>query len=183
MIESFLITSRETLEAGLVIGIVLAYLNKTNNHDYKKTVYYAVAFGILASVLAAFTFTSFAGEFEGATEQIFEGITMLIGAFLLTTMILWMMQQRHLAKEIEGKVEQHIQSAQPLFSHMGIFLLVGIAILREGVETVIFLNAVNFASGMNFIGGLLGILTAIIICYLFFIGFKKNKLKKMFNSG
>lgn len=180
MIESFLVTSRETLEASLVVGIVLAYLNRTNNQNYRKTVYYGIFFGIFASLLAAFAFTFFSGSFEGKSEQIFEGITMLIGSFLLTTMILWMMQQRHISKEIEGKVEKQLMNAQPLFSHVGIFMLIFIAIIREGVETVIFLNAVNYASGINFIGGTLGIVAAIIVGYLFFIGTKKINLKKMF---
>ena len=180
MIESFLVTSRETLEASLVVGIVLAYLNKTNNQSYRKTVYYGIGFGILASIIAAFIFTFFAGGFEGKAEEIFEGVTMLIGSFLLTTMILWMMKQRHIAKEIEGKVEKHLMSAQPLFSHIGIFMLIFIAVIREGVETVIFLNALNYASGINFIGGTLGIIAAIIAGYLFFIGTKKMNLKKMF---
>ena len=130
MIESFLVTSRETLEASLVIGIVLAYLNKSNQQNYKKTVYYGIIFGIVASLLAAFVFSSFATGFEGAAEQIFEGTTMLIGAFLLTTMIFWMMQQRHISKEIEGKVEKHLMSAQPVFSHIGIFMLVFVAIIK-----------------------------------------------------
>ena len=181
MIESFLVTSRETLEASLVVGIVLAYLNKTNNQNYKKTVYYGIVFGILASLLAAFVFTFFAGGFEGAAEQIFEGVTMLVGAFLLTTMILWMMQQRHISKDIEGKVERHLMSTQPLFSHFGIFMVVFIAIIREGVESVIFLNAVNYASGINFIGGTLGIVSAILVGYLFFVGARKINLKKLFN--
>ena len=68
MLESFLVTSRETLEASLVVGIVLAYLNKTNNQNYKKTVYYGIIFGILASILAAFMFTIFAHGFEGRAE-------------------------------------------------------------------------------------------------------------------
>src|SRR3989344_8876029 len=180
MLESFLVTSRETLEASLVIGIVLAYLNKTNNHDYKKTVYYGIFFGIIASIIAAFMFTVFAGDFEGRAEQIFEGITMLIGAFLLTTMILWMMQQRHISKEIEGKVEKHLMSTQ-LFSHIGIFMLIFVAIIREGVETVIFLNAINYASGINFVGGTLGIIAAIVVGYLFFISTRKINLKRLFN--
>ena len=180
MIESFLVTSRETLEASLVIGIVLAYLNRTNNQNYRKTVYYGIVFGILASILAAFTFNVFAGGFEGKAGQVFEGATMLIGAFLLTTMILWMMQQRHISKEIEGKVERHLMSA-PLFSHAGIFMIVFIAIIREGVETVIFLNALNYASGINFIGGTLGIIAAIIVGYLFFVSTRKINLKKLFN--
>lgn len=183
MIESFLVTSRETLEASLVVGIVLAYLNKTNNHNYRKTVYYGIGFGILASIIAALIFTFFAGGFEGKTEQIFEGVTMLIGAFLLTTMILWMMRQRHISKEIEGKVESHLMSAQPLFSHMGIFMLIFIAIIREGVETVIFLNAINYASGINFIGGTLGILAAIVVGYLFFVSTRKINLKRLFSMS
>ncbi|MBI3026757.1 FTR1 family protein [Candidatus Woesearchaeota archaeon] len=181
MLESFLVTSRETLEASLVVGIVLAYLNKTNNQSYRKTVYYGIGFGILASVIAALIFTLFAGGFEGKTEQIFEGMTMLIGAFLLTTMILWMMQQRHIAKEIEGKVEKHLMSAQPLLSHLGIFMLIFIAIIREGVETVIFLNAINYASGINFIGGTLGILAAIVVGYIFFASTRRINLKRLFN--
>ena len=60
MIESFLVTSRETLEVSLVVGIVLAYLNRTNNQNYRKSVYYGIISGILASVLAAFFFTIFA---------------------------------------------------------------------------------------------------------------------------
>ena len=180
MLESFLVTSRETLEASLVIGIVLAYLNRTNNQKYRKTVYYGMIFGILASIIAAFFFTIFAGDFEGRAEQIFEGVTMLIGAVLLTTMILWMMKQRHIAKEIEGKVEKHLMST-PLFSHIGIFMLIFVAIIREGVETVIFLNAINYASGINFFGGTLGIISAIVVGYLFFISTKKINLKKLFN--
>ena len=169
------------MEASLVIGIVLAYLNKTNNQNYRKTVYYGIVFGIIASVLAAFVFTIFAGGYEGRAEQIFEGTTMLFGAFLLTTMILWMMQQRHIAKEIEGKVERHLMNTQPLVSHIGIFMIIFIAVIREGVETVIFLNAINYASGINFIGGTLGIIAAIIVGYLFFISTKKINLKKLFN--
>ena len=179
MLESFLVTSRETLEASLVVGIVLAYLNRTNNQNYRKTVYYGIGFGILASIIAALIFTLFAGGFEGKAEEIFEGATMLIGAVLLTTMILWMMKQRHISKEIEGKVERHLMN-KPLFSHLGIFMLIFIAVIREGVETVIFLNALNYASGINFIGGTLGIIAAIIAGYLFFIGTKKINLKKMF---
>jgi high-affinity iron transporter len=181
MIESFLITSRETLEASLVIGIVLAYLNKTSNHQYKKSVYWGIAAGIFTSVLAAIGFTVLAGGFTGVAEELFEGITMLIGATLLTTMILWMLRQRHIAQEIQGRVAHHLSHQKPLLSYAGIFLLVFVAIIREGVETVIFLNATQYASGVNLIGGTLGIMVAIIIGYLFFIASYKVNLKILFN--
>jgi len=180
MIESFLVTSRETLEASLVVGIVLAYLNKTNNNNYKKTVYYGIFSGVIASIIAAFMFTIFSNGFDGNAEQIFEAITMIIGAFLLTTMILWMMQQRHISKEIEGKVEKHLMNAAPFLSHIGIFMIVFVAIIREGFEAVIFLNAVNYASGINFLGGSLGIIAAVAVGYMFFVSTKKINLKRLF---
>ncbi len=183
MLESFLVTSRETLEASLVVGIVLAYLHKTNNHHYKKSVYYGIVAGIVASILSAFIFVRIAGGFEGTAEQLFEGITMLLGAGLITTMIFWMLRQKHIVKELENKVEKHILLSKPIFTHFGIFALITIAIFREGVETVIFLNAVNFASGLNFIGGTLGIISAIVVGYLFFVSSKKVNLKTMFNAS
>jgi len=181
VLSSFLITSRETLEAVLVIGIVFAYLSRTNNHQYKRTVYYGIVSGIVLSLLAAVTFTFFAGGFEGRAEAMFEGFTMLIASILLTTMILWMMKQKKVTQEIENKVASHVAKANfsKTYSY-GIFLLIMIAILREGVETVIFLNALNYASGINFIGGLLGVATAIGIGYLLFVGSRKINLKKFF---
>ena len=157
MLASFLVTSRETLEASLLVGIVLSYLDRTNNQQYKKSVYYAIVVGILASILSALLFTVVAGGFEGRTEELFEGITMLIGAFLLTTMILWMKKQKHLAT-IEGKVAKHIEN--PTYGKFGIFLLVFLAIIREGIETVIFLNALHYSSGMSLVSGALGVIVA-----------------------
>ncbi|MEK6869214.1 MAG: FTR1 family protein, partial [Nanoarchaeota archaeon] len=77
VLSSFLITSRETLEAALVVGIVLAYLTRTNNEQYKKTVYYGIFAGIALSIFSAFLFNIFAGGFEGRAEELFEGFTML----------------------------------------------------------------------------------------------------------
>ncbi|MBI2651414.1 FTR1 family protein [Candidatus Woesearchaeota archaeon] len=182
VLSSFLITSRETLEAALVVGIVLAYLIKTNNERYKKTVYYGIVAGIVFSILAAVLFTKLAGGFEGKAEEVFEGITMLFAAFLLTTMIFWMLKQRNIAGKIESKVADHIEKANINKRYAyGLFILVAVAVLREGVETVIFLNALSFASGISFVGGLLGVVTAIFIGYLFFVSALKINLKKFFN--
>lgn len=181
MIESFLITSRETLEASLVVGIVLAYLDRTNRHNYKRVVYLGVIFGIIISITTAVLFGILYDGFDGKNVEIFEGITMLIGAFLLTTMILWMFKQREISSDIKERVELHIKKSHTFFSYFGIFSLIGIAILREGVETVIFLNALNYANGLSFLGGLLGVVIAVIIGYLFFIGFKKVNLRKLFD--
>ena len=182
VLSSFLITSRETLEAALVIGIVLAYLTKTNNKHYKKTVYYGIVFGVILSVLVAVIFTLFAGGFEGKSEAIFEGSTMLFASVLLTTMILWMMQQKHISRGIEERVTKHVANANFNQTYAyGLFALIVFAILREGVETVIFFSALNYASGISFVGATLGIVTAITIGYLFFVGTRKVNLKRFFN--
>ena len=181
MMESFLITSRETLEASLVVGVVLSYLGRTGQQKYNKVVYYGIGAGLILSLISAFLFIIFAGGFEGKGEQLFEGITMLVASILLTTMILWMLRQHHIAKGIESKVASHLAKAQmDSWGIWGLFFLVLLAVVTEGVETVIFLGAVSYTSGINFVGGLLGVGVAITIGYLFFMGTRKVNLRKFF---
>ena len=123
-------------------------------------------------------FTKIAGGFTGRAEEIFEGITMLIGALLLTTMILWMMKQKHIARELEHRVGEELAEVHKF----GLFLLVFIAVLKEGIETVIFLGAMSFAStNNNMIGALAGIIIAIFLGYVIFVGSMKINIKKFFS--
>ena len=179
MISSFIITFRETLEAALIVGIVLAYLVKTKKEKYNPIVYIAVVSAIAASILGAFLFNALAGGFEGRAEQIFEGVSMLFAAFLLTFMILWMMKQKHIVVELHKKVSTELKERHKF----GLFSLVFISVLREGIETVIFLGAASFiAAGSNSaIGAILGIIGAIILGYMLFVLSKRIDIKKFFN--
>lgn len=178
MIPSFIITFRETLEAALIIGIVLSYLIKTKQTKYNNVVYIGVALAIVASIFGAFLFNSLNDGFSGRAEEIFEGITMIIGAVLLTTMILWMMKQKHIVAELEQRVASEITETHKF----GLFSLIFVAVLREGIETVIFLQAASFVStDSNLIGALLGVGIAITIGYAIFVGSMKINLKKFFN--
>jgi len=178
MIASFVVTFRETLEAALVIGIVLSYLGKVNQTQYRSVVYSGTFFGIIASIFGAILFLAIAGGFSGTTEQIFEGITMLVGAALLTTMILWMMKQKHIAVDLENKVAYELTKKHAF----GLFSLVFIAIFREGIETVIFLKAASSVSTKNSMpGAIAGILIAIILSYALFLGAKRINIKRFFN--
>jgi len=178
MIESFIITFRETLEVALIVGIILSYLVRTKQIKYNKIVYLGVVSGIVASVIGALLFNYLAGGFTGRAEGIFEGITMLVGALLLTIMILWMMKQKHIAKEVEHKVATKIAETYKL----GLFLLVFVAVLREGTETVIFLGAASFVSANNtMFGALAGIIAAIFLGYAIFVGSMKINIKRFFN--
>ncbi|MBW1753416.1 MAG: FTR1 family protein, partial [Deltaproteobacteria bacterium] len=123
-------------------------------------------------------FTKLAGGFTGRAEEIFEGITMLIGALLLTTMILWMMKQKHIARELENRVATELTETHKF----GLFSLVFVAILREGIETVIFLRAAILVStGNTMIGSLAGVIAAILLGYAIFLGSMKINLKRFFN--
>jgi high-affinity iron transporter len=178
MIPSLIITFRETLEAALVVGIVLSYLGKVNQTRYRSVVYSGTFCGIVASIFGAFLFLKLAGGFSGSTEQIFEGITMLVGAALLTSMILWMMKQKHIAIDLENKVAYELTKTHAF----GLFSLVFIAILREGIETVIFLKAASSVStGNSMMGAITGISIAIILSYGLFIGAKRINIKRFFN--
>lgn len=178
MLPTFIITFRETLEAALIVGIVLSYLARTKQAEYKVFVYWGCIAGIIASIIGALLFRKIAGGFTGQAEEVFEGITMLIGALLLTTMILWMMKQKHVAAELEHRVATELSEAHKF----GLFLLVFIAVLREGIETVIFLGAASFVSTNNsLIGALAGITGAIFLGYAIFVGSMKIDIKRFFN--
>jgi len=179
VIASFIITFRETLEAALVVGIVLSYLVNTQRTQHNKVVYLGVASAIVVSLIGAYLFTVLAGGFEGRAEQIFEGASMLFAVIMLTYMILWMMNQKHIATELYQKVEIELNEQHKV----GLFLVVFASVLREGIETVIFLGATTFVSAgqNNILGALLGIATVIIIAYFIFIAGKKINIKIFFN--
>ncbi len=178
MIANFIITFREALEAALIVGIILGYLVRTKQTEYNNVVYMGVLSGIVASIIGALLFVRLAGGFSGRAEQIFEGVTMLFGALLLTTMILWMRKQRHIALELEQRVKTELTENH----RVGLFLLMFVAVLREGIETVIFLGAASFvSSGNSLIGSSAGIVAAILLGYAIFVGSMKINLKRFFN--
>lgn len=179
MSASLMITLRETLEASLVVGIILAYLKKTGNLQYKKTVWYGVGAGIVLSLVLAIIFQTTLGGFEGRAEEIYEGITMIFASGLLTWMILWMLTQRHkIKKDIETKVSSHIAKNYTT----GLFLLSFIAVVREGIETIIFMQAtlLNYQALHAFGGGIVGIILAVSLAVLLFKGIVNVSLRKFF---
>lgn len=177
MFSNMLITFRETLEAALVISVMLAFLNRTRQQTYKRYVWWGVLAGVLASFGFAFMFNAYLGGFSGRAEKIFEGLMMFLAAALLSFMIFWMMRQQQIVSELEGRVAQEIEE-----SHVfGLFLLALTAVLREGVETVIFLKAATFLTGgFHAWGAFIGIGGAILIAALFFLEIRRVNIKRFF---
>ncbi len=179
MLASLLITFRESLEASLIIGIILAFLIKTKREKYNNIVYLGVVAAIIASIGTAFLFNALSIQFEGLAEQIFEGVAMLIAAGMLTYMIIWMKKQKGVTADIQHKVSAELDSGKKA----GLFFLAFIAVFREGVETVLFLGAAKISGGGDnvFLGAFIGIVLAIILGYMLFVSSKHINLKKFFH--
>ena len=173
MIAGFLITFRETLEAALVVGIVLAYLVRIGQPGYKKFVWWGILFGVLVSIAGALIFTALFEGLSGRTEEILEGALMFIAAGLLTTMILWMAKQgKYVTQELQERVSHEIGEQHAV----GILALVFFAVLREGMETVIFLGAASRVEEASILGPLLGIGIALMVGWAFFWGATKLRI-------
>jgi len=135
MLASFVIGFRESLEAALIVGVILAYLNKTNRTRYNYLVYIGIASAVLMSIILALIFNSLVGDFKGIAGELFEGSVMLLASIILTYVILWMMKQRHIRDNLEHKIDVEIKKKHKI----GLFSLSFIAVLREGAETILFL--------------------------------------------
>lgn len=181
MTAATIITLRETLEASLVVGIVLSYLSLVDQRNFNRFVWMGVLAGIATSIVLAIVFTILIGGFTGRAEEITEGIMMLTAAGLISWMILWMQSQKRTIREsIERKAEGHVARN----SALGLFALIFFAVLREGIETVLFLHAAYLQSGEAFgqlIGSVTGIATAIVVSILFFKFLKRSSLKLCFS--
>jgi high-affinity iron transporter len=174
MLEAFIITLREGVEAALIVGITLAYLSKINRPELRKSVYAALVSAFVGSLGVAFLLSR-----TQWNQDIFEGWVMLAAAFFVVTMIIFMMRTgRKLKGEIEGKVG--LLAGQNAW--FGLFLFVFLMVLREGVETVLILGAVSLNSTqlLSFLGTMLGVLAAILFGVMFVKGSVRINLQKFF---
>jgi FTR1 family protein len=174
LLQAFIITLREGVEAALIVGITLAYLDKIQRADLRRAVFIALGSAFAASIGVAVLLSRF--QFN---EDLFEGWVMLAAAFFVVTMIVFMMRT---GKKLKGQIEGKIGSLASRGSQAGIFLFVFLMVLREGAETVLILSAVSLDSGalMSFLGTLFGVLAAVIFGVMFVKGSVRINLQKFF---
>src|SRR5512134_1500924 len=107
MLPTYLLSLREGLEAALIIGIVLGAVSKIRRNDLAPAVWLGTLSAVGVSILTAILLTSFGMSLEERAEQVFEGVTMLVAAGILTWMIFWMGKQaRFLKSELEAGVNK-----------------------------------------------------------------------------
>src|ERR1700688_2226315 len=178
MLQAFIITLREGVEAALIVGITLAYLAKIGRNDLRKTVYAALGAAFLGSIGVAVVISRL-----NWNEDVFEGWIMLAAAFFVITMVVFMMKTgRKLKGQIEGKVGLLAGLGAEKDAWVGLFFFVFLMVLREGAETVLILSAVSLNSTelMSFLGTLGGVIGAVAFGVMFVEGSVRINLQKFF---
>jgi high-affinity iron transporter len=183
-LPTFIITLREGVEAALVVGIVLACLNKAKQGYLKIWAYAAIAVGIAASgmigVLLAQASQALAqsqNPYAATLELFLEAIFGVLAIGMLSWMLIWMTKQ---ARFMKGQVEGAVDRAINTNAGWGVFTLVFIAIVREGFEAVLFIVA-KFQQGITpSLGAVAGVLLSAGIGALMFKWGVKINVRRFF---
>ena len=164
MLANYLIGLREGLEAGLIVGILIAYLGKIERRDLFGRLWFGIGIAVAISlgVGAILTWGPYALSFQA--QEILGGTLSIVAVALVTWMIFWMgTHGAGLSKELRGQVDAAVDR-----SWFAIVLLGALAVGREGIETALFVWA-NVAGGSDPVlgttGAVLGILTAVVISW------------------
>src|SRR5919106_2422797 len=171
---------REGLDAALIVAIVLAYLRTLGRREQFKTVWAGAAAGVLVALAAGVAIFSAVGGLEGETEEIVEGVIAFTAAGVLTWMIFWMARQ---ARSIKGNLHSKVDAALAARSTTALALIAFIAILREGLESALFLLSATVGTDSNgavFAGGLIGLVAAAAVGYLVYLGSRRVNLRAFF---
>jgi len=170
---------REGFEASLIVGIVLAFLQRTGRREAFWPVWIGTAAALALSVGVGGTLFAIGAELEGRAEALFEGGAMLFAAALLTWMIFWMRRQ---ARTIKRELELQVEHALAKGSAFALGLVAFVGVLREGVETALFLFGT--VEGSNALvastSAAVGLAAAVFLGYLFYRGASRLDLRRFF---
>jgi high-affinity iron transporter len=182
---SFVIALREGIEAVLIVSIVLAYLRQLGATDRSRLVWWGAGLALLLSAAVGMVIFVAGGEFEGTAEQIFEGLVTLAAVGVLTWMIFWMRRQgARIKSELHDKVDTALVAGGLALAGLAFF-----AVLREGVETALFLYAAakgtavegtDVAPAAQVTGAILGLALAAILGVLLYRGGIRMNLRSFF---
>lgn len=179
VLGSFLVMLREGFEATLLVAIVLAYLSKTGHGEGFRGVWLGVGAALLVSLGVAGALFLTANELGGTAAALFKVGTMWLAVGFLTYMVLWMRRQaRTVAQGIRKGVDEALEKGS-VFALAG---LVFVMVLREGLETGLFMFGLSQSSTPAgvFVGGAAGIFGAVLLGYLVYVGGRRIDLGLFF---
>jgi high-affinity iron transporter len=174
---------REGVEAALIVAIICAYLAKTGNARYFSRVFLGAGIAIGLSAVLGIVLFQTVGSFEEPYEQLFEGLTMIAAAAVVTWMLFWMRRQ---ARGVRGELHAAVDRAIDNGSATALAILAFIAVIREGIETSLFLTGQAAAASADggaawvLIGALVGIGIAVLLGIGFYRGSRRVNLATFF---
>ncbi len=181
MLGSLIIVFREVFEAGLIVGIVLAATQGIPRRGAW------VAGGIAGGVVGACVLAMFAGALSNAVQgygqELFTAGVLLTAVLMLGWHQLWMASHgREMAREMKG-VARSVASGDK--SLLALALVVGVAVLREGSEVVLFLYGIAASSQESvaslLLGGALGIGLGAVVSFLLYRGLVAIPVRMLFS--
>jgi high-affinity iron transporter len=182
---SFVIALREGIEAALIVSIVLAYLRQLGATDRSRLVWWGTGLAVLLSAAAGTAIFAAGAEFDGKAEEVFEGLVTLAAVSVLTWMVFWMRRQgARIKSELQDKVDTALVTGGLALAGLAFF-----AVLREGIETALFLFAAakgtavertEVAAATQVIGAMLGLAVAVILGALLYRGGIRMNLRSFF---
>jgi high-affinity iron transporter len=181
-LSSGLVTGlREGVEAALIVAIICAYLARTGNREHFTKVFVGAGAAIgLSAILGVILFVS-VGELPSPFEQIFEAATLLAAAAVVTWMLFWMRRQ---ARTVKGELQAAVDKALHQGSVTALAALAFVAVIREGLETSLFLvgqaNSADQGAVWVLVGALVGLAVAALLGVGFYQGSRRINLATFF---
>ena len=182
MFNVFIICLREGAEIAIVLAIILAYLKQLGQMKEIGKVWFGAGAAALISVMAAIGIFFVLGTTEVERFQaVLEGTLKIVAVIMLTWMTIWMKRQ---GGDIGGELKRQIQEALSHGSVWTLALLAFISVIREGIETVLFMvSSAQEISAIATVGGsILGFGVAAILGYILYRGTHRLPLKSFFTG-
>jgi high-affinity iron transporter len=175
MLATFVIFLREGVEASMIIAILLAYLNRIGRREHFRDVFVGVGAALLLATAGGTVAYETIRSYDGSRVQtIFETVTYLVAATVLTYMTFWMRNHaRSLSKELRARAEAALDGR----ARWGLALLAFQAVGREGLETVVFTLAIVFSTSVAgaLTGAVIGLVCALGIAFVIYrLGHRLN---------
>ena len=138
MLQAFVITLREGLEAFLIVAISLAYLKKTGRRDLTPAVHWGIVGAVMLSIGAGILLQ------RAANQALYEGVLAVVAAVLVASLTVHMWRaSKQMKRQIEGRLEaSSLRTGAAAFA--GVFVFTLLMITREGMETALLMNALLF---------------------------------------